>query len=76
MNKATKIIMPITLLLAVLISSPTLGQTNIEIKEEIIVENVDNIKEDMRKLWEDHKQALKTSDRSGSCFKENYLWGE
>ena len=54
MNKATKIIVPITLLLAVLISSPTLGQTNIEIKEEIIVENVDNIKEDMRKLWEDH----------------------
>lgn len=54
MNKTTKIIMLITLLVVVLISSPTFGQTNMGSKEKMMVENADMIKEDMRKLWEDH----------------------
>lgn len=54
MNKSTKIIIPITLLMLLLISNQTFGQTNIESKEKIIIENTNIIKEDMRKLWEDH----------------------
>lgn len=62
MNKTTKIITPITMLLVLLISNPTFSQMNMsaragadgESNEKIIVENADMVKEDMRKLWEDH----------------------
>ncbi len=62
MNTTTKIIIPITLLLVVLISSPAFGQQNIsarastdgEIKEPSSNKNEVQLKTDMRKLWEDH----------------------
>ncbi len=54
MNKTTKIILPITLLMTVLISSPIFGQMNMESNEKNIEKNTDLIKEDMRELWEDH----------------------
>ena len=54
MNKATKIILSITLILIVLISNPMFGQTNMESIELISVVNQVELKTEMRKLWEDH----------------------
>ncbi len=54
MNKTAKIITPITLLLALLIFSPTFGQQNMENKELTPVLKEVKLKIDMRKLWEDH----------------------
>lgn len=62
MNTTTKISIPITLLLAVLISCPTFGQQNIsaradtdgEIKEPSSIENEIKLKTVLRKLWGDH----------------------
>ncbi|PJB14987.1 MAG: hypothetical protein CO118_05750 [Flavobacteriales bacterium CG_4_9_14_3_um_filter_32_8] len=54
MNKATKIILSITLILIVLISNPMFGQTNMESIELTSVVNQVELKTEMRKLWEDH----------------------
>ena len=54
MNKATKIILSITLILIVLISNPMFGQTNMESIELSSVVNQVELKTEMRKLWEDH----------------------
>ena len=54
MNKATKIILSITLILIVLISNPMFGQTNMESIELTSDVNQVELKTEMRKLWEDH----------------------
>lgn len=54
MNKASKIISIITMLIIVLFSSPTFGQINIENENPTAVVNEVKLKADMRKLWEDH----------------------
>ncbi len=54
MNKATKISSAITLLIVVLISSPSFGQMKMKATKNTSVVSAVTLKTNMRKLWEDH----------------------
>lgn len=54
MKKATTFFSVITVMIAVLISSPSFGQMKMESKKTVSTVSAATLKTNMRKLWEDH----------------------
>ncbi|MFV8345806.1 hypothetical protein [Flavobacterium sp. ZB4P13] len=54
MKKATTFFSAITVMIAVLISSPSFGQMKMESKKTVSTVSAATLKTNMRKLWEDH----------------------
>jgi hypothetical protein len=54
MKKATTFFSVITVMIAVLISSPSFGQMKMESKKTVSTVSAASLKTNMRKLWEDH----------------------
>ncbi len=54
MKKATGLFSAITLVIVIIISSPSFGQMKMGTKKTSPIENATTLKTNMRKLWEDH----------------------